>query len=1061
MKKIIFVLITFLVLVAIVDSVIHSRIVQSKALSVFKESLQKSGWDVNIESIKSAFPRLELKNVQIVAPDFEIRFGTLNTVFSFLSLIKGEIVFKDLRADQVSWNLRDGVSPLLRGTANTKRFKLMIEKFHVTNAALFDGFLSTAKGSFSIIENRSRVLNFHADAVVIPHNQHPFLARNWKVTGRFQRNPDSTWNFPRIRIESNIAALRANGDLTSKGKIRTSSIQIQSDYLTRFLANIEAKQGIKGIDFKAGWRIPYAEIYDEEVTNAQGEILANYADGKLEGTSSAKADFRNLAWRADSPLVWDHEGAFFPNIELTSQAFMAKGKLALAKEAHLHATFQSKQLHDIFPEFYGGVKGEIVWTPNTIHLDTILNDVHYGYWNADEVKIFSDIHDGKEGYIVGDIKVGHWKNLRLEEATFETFTEGENWPFSFSLNGQWQHPLQLDVNGTWNYSRKEIALNLQNVNGTFFNHPVVLSNPAQFLQTPKMTSLKNFSLEIADASIRADLQYTTEFGEANLTIRRLPIDFLSLNPLDVAVEGLFHLDLSVKEKDKEVQGKLRMSFEDLEMSMLGQLDPMNAEGNLEGVFNRNRLDVKGKLTVRDNPLSTIDLSIPIHLEMRPLHFELLYDKKISGHLFLNGPIEEFLDFFNLGTHRLEGNCKLDFSIENTMALPHLTGFCDFTDGFYQNYFTGTELQNINAQLIADHGPLVLKSFSSSDAQSKGTFTAQGQIELLPLDLFPFKFDVYFSRFNIATVDLMTTEGNGHLKIYGDLKHAIASGDIEIVESDVTVPTRIPKALPQLQVVYKNAIAPPYNFELPNQNPYPLFLDIAVDAPEGIFISGRGLESEWKGQFQVGGLQTDIVTKGKIELIQGTFTFSSRTFKLSEGSLTFSGVPDVEPTLNLSAEIQIKDVLVTAHLNGPLNDPKVTLESSPPLPLGTIMAYLLFGQDLTEISSLQALQLAGSVASLVGDSPGVIEETKKSLGLDRIQIITVPSSSIEGGETFGVQIGKYVSEGVLVSYSQTVENTAGNVSVEVEMKGNLSFILESEQTDMNKQGKFTLRWAKTY
>lgn len=1061
MKKIIFVLLTFLVLAAIADSVIHSRIVQSKALSVFKESLQKSGWDVNIERIESAFPRLKLTGVQIVAPDFEIRFGSLKAIFSLLSLIKGEIIFKDLQGDHVSWNLREEISPKRNEKANTKRFKLIIEKFNLTNAALFDAFLSTAKGTFSIIENRARVLNFKADAVIVPQNEHPFLARNWNVTGRFQRNLDSTWNFPKIRIESDIAVLRAKIDLTQNGKIHASLIQIQSDYITLALANIEAKQGVNGVDLKAAWRIPYSEIYDEKLTNAHGEILANYAGGKLEGTTTSSVDYRDLVWRANTSLLWENDGLFFPNIELTSPALTAKGEFAFTKDANLHATFQSNQLHDIFPEFYGRVKGEITWNPSLVHLDSTFNDVHYGDWKADEVKIFSDIHNGKEGNIVGDIKLGAWRNLRLEEATFETATDGENWPFSFSLLGQWQHPLQLDINGVWNYSEEEIVVNLQNANGTFFNHPVHLSNPAQFVQTDKITSLKDFSLEIADASIRADLQEAKELTSVNLTIRRLPIDFLSLNPLDVAIDGLFNLDLTAKEKDKDVQGTVKMSFEDLEMEMLGQLDPMNAQGNLEGIFNRNRLDLKGRLTVRDNPLSTIDLSIPIRLEMAPLHYELLYDNKISGHLFLSGPIEEFLDFFNLGTHRLEGNCKIDFSIDNTLALPRFSGFCDFTDGYYQNYFTGTELQNINAQFIGDNGPLVLKNLVATDAKGKGTFTAQGQIELLPLDLFPFSFDVNFTRFNIATVDLMTTVASGHIKIHGDLKNGIASGNMEIIESDITVPARIPKALPHLQVVYKNAIAPPYNFELPNQNPYPLLLDIAVDAPEGIYISGRGLESEWKGQFQLGGLQTDVVTKGKIELIKGTFTFSSRTFKLSEGSLTFSGEPDVEPTLNLSAEIQIKDVLITAHLNGPLNDPKVTLESSPPLPLGTIMAYLLFGRDLTEISSLQALQLAGSVASLVGDGPGIIEETKKSLGIDRIQIITVPSSTSEGGETFGVQIGKYISEGVLVSYSQTAENTPGNISVEVEMKGNLSFILESEQTDLSKQGKFTLRWARTY
>lgn len=1060
MKKIIFALIAILVLIAVVDGVIHSRIVQTKALSLFKESLQKSGWDVEIESIENAFPRLELKGATITAPDFELRFGTLKANFSFLRLLKGEIVFKNLEGDQVGWSLKESISGQKVATSS-KRFILIIEKFHLTNANLFDDFLSTTNGSFSIIENRAGVMNFRADGIIVPQSAHPFLARNWNLSGRFHRNPNATWEFPRVRIESDIAALRAVGNLNSSGKITNSSIQIQSNYLARLFANVDAKQGPNGIEFQGQWRVPYFEFHDEEITNSSGEIAAIYANRNLEGTTSSTADYRHLLWKVSSPFVWNKDGIIFPNAELITSALEAKGELKIGKQSSLRAKFQSNQIHDIFPDYYGRATGEVDWNPTFIHLDAILTDVHYENLTAKEIKIYSDLHNGFHGNLVGDIKQGKWRNLNVEEASFETVTEGENWPFSLTLNGEWQHPLQLDLNGFWNYAKKNLVITLQNANGSFFNHPVALTTPTQFAMSKDTMLLKDFSLEIADASIRADLEQNKNLGSATLKIRRLPIDFLSLNPLDVAVVGLFNLDLSITEKEKDLRGDLFASFEDLEMSMLGTLDPLNATGNIESHFSHDRLDVKGKLMVRDAQLSTIDLSLPIHLEMQPFTVVPLYDKTVKGRIYLNGPIEEFLDFFNLGTHRFEGNCLVDFKISNTLEHPHLVGKCDFTNGFYQNYFTGTELQNINAHFLSDGGILTLKKFTAADAQSKGNFNATGQIQLLPLDHFPFNFDVNFSHFTIATLDLITTEGDGHLKIHGDLRNAIATGHLDIVESDVTVPTRLPKALPDLQVVYKNAIAPPYSFELPNQHPYPLFLDLSVDAPDGIFISGRGLDSEWKGQFQVGGKQTDVVAKGKIELIKGTFNFSNRSFKLSEGSLTFSGIPDVQPQLNLAAEIQIKDILVIANLKGPLNNPQISLQSNPPLPLGTIMAYVLFGRDLTEISSVQALQLAGSVASLVGEGPGIIEETKKSLGVDRIQVITVPSAKSESGETIAVQVGKYISEGVLVSYSQAAENTAGNISVEVEVKGNLSFILESDQADEQKQGKFTFRWAKTY
>ena len=39
----------------------------------------------------------------------------------------------------------------------------------------------------------------------------------------------------------------------------------------------------------------------------------------------------------------------------------------------------------------------------------------------------------------------------------------------------------------------------------------------------------------------------------------------------------------------------------------------------------------------------------------------------------------------------------------------------------------------------------------------------------------------------------------------------------------------------------------------------------------------------------------------------------------------------------------KGVAITARLKGPLDNPQITLQSSPPLPLGSIMSYLLWAR----------------------------------------------------------------------------------------------------------------------
>ncbi len=339
----------------------------------------------------------------------------------------------------------------------------------------------------------------------------------------------------------------------------------------------------------------------------------------------------------------------------------------------------------------------------------------------------------------------------------------------------------------------------------------------------------------------------------------------------------------------------------------------------------------------------------------------------------------------------------------------------------------------------------------------GQFTAEGQISVRPEDLFPFRFDASFDHLNFVQIDLVNAAANGKIHIQGNRTSAVAKGNIDIIKTELTIPDHIPRPLPNLQVVYRNATHPVPAPESIAYKPYPLFLELHVSTPEKIAIAGRGLNSEWMGDFDIGGTYSSITAKGKLELENGEFVFGGKTFKLSEGSLSFSGKEHEMPNINIAGSIDQKGVTITARMKGPLNSPQITFQSVPPLPLSSIMSYLLFGQKIGEISGFQALQLATSIASLAGQGPDIMENTRKALGLDRLRIIANPTE--EGGETLALEVGTYVTEGVIVSLSQGAEDSSTNISIEVEIKDNFSFMAESQQ--QTEQGKFSLKWYVNY
>ncbi|PIS00297.1 MAG: hypothetical protein COT84_08240, partial [Chlamydiae bacterium CG10_big_fil_rev_8_21_14_0_10_35_9] len=132
-------------------------------------------------------------------------------------------------------------------------------------------------------------------------------------------------------------------------------------------------------------------------------------------------------------------------------------------------------------------------------------------------------------------------------------------------------------------------------------------------------------------------------------------------------------------------------------------------------------------------------------------------------------------------------------------------------------------------------------------------------------------------------------------------------------------------------------------------------------------------------------------------------------------------------------------------------------SLPPLPMSSILSYLLFGSDISEITALQAVSLAATAASLSGGGPDILEITRRRLGFDRLAIVSAPTS--EGAEDFAVQVGKYVAKGVLVTFSQGIEQGSSNVSVEVDLSH--GFLFEAQTIQQQEQGRFSLKWNRNF
>jgi translocation and assembly module TamB len=135
------------------------------------------------------------------------------------------------------------------------------------------------------------------------------------------------------------------------------------------------------------------------------------------------------------------------------------------------------------------------------------------------------------------------------------------------------------------------------------------------------------------------------------------------------------------------------------------------------------------------------------------------------------------------------------------------------------------------------------------------------------------------------------------------------------------------------------------------------------------------------------------------------------------------------------------IMTGVEIDGPANDPTVSFTSNPELPQEEVLAQLLFGQGLQNLSAFQALQLANAVATLAGrGGEGIISKLRRGTGLDNLDVKT----GADGGTE--ITAGKYLSKKL---YSEVTVDGQGKSQVNLNLDISKSIKLQAHSgTDGN-------------
>lgn len=444
---------------------------------------------------------------------------------------------------------------------------------------------------------------------------------------------------------------------------------------------------------------------------------------------------------------------------------------------------------------------------------------------------------------------------------------------------------------------------------------------------------------------------------------------------------------------------------------------------------RRGTDIVGRLEARLAPLPG-NASDPA--------LQRLLAAPFSGSFTYNGPAEALWALSGVTGHEVRGPLAIAARFGGRPSDLRLEGTARAQGLRYDNLAFGTVVRDINFDSRFNNGRFDLLSLTST--AGNGRVSAKGSAVLSADRGFPANIEAQFDNARLARRPDLSATVTGPVRLTSGPTGALVSGQLAIdtarynlarSSGATDIPTIAVRRVPQ-----PGAVPPRPARAAP---PSAIRLDVKARANNDLRVEGMGLESEWRTNLQVGGTATDPRLAGNVSLIRGTFSFASNRFDLTRGIIRFNGSSPPNPTLDIVAETDADGVTAIINITGTSDQPQIAFSSTPALPQDEILSRLLFGSSVGELSAVQALQLASSVASLRGGGGGLnpLGKLRQASGFDRFRIL---GADKDEGRGTALAVGENLGDNIYVELTTDVRGYTAT-QVEIALTRALSLITQ--------------------
>ncbi|HEV2082504.1 MAG TPA: translocation/assembly module TamB domain-containing protein [Brevundimonas sp.] len=476
--------------------------------------------------------------------------------------------------------------------------------------------------------------------------------------------------------------------------------------------------------------------------------------------------------------------------------------------------------------------------------------------------------------------------------------------------------------------------------------------------------------------------------------------------------------------------------------------------SVDGVLNATLIDDRLRLVAQARDEGAVeasaDVTLPVVASAAPLRLAIDRTRPLSGEVFAQGEIRPIWDLFLGGERSLSGQVQARAQLGGSLNELRLTGRMDLTNGAFRDGSSGLRLEDLGLAVRFDDETALIETFSASDGDG-GTVSGDGRLGLRQGSASSFRLQL--ANFRVIDNDLANARASGPLTVERRTDGNITlAGRLDVDEARIEPNLPGSRGIVAMDVVEVNRPGGAPDDEADEAAPAgpQIGLAIQIRSPGGdVRVVGRGLNVELNVNAEVRGTVSRPILTGVARVVRGDYEFAGKRFVFDEdGRIVLSTDPS-QIRLNLEATRDDPALTATIRVTGTAAKPVIALTSTPALPQDEILSQVLFGRSASQLSAVEAAQLASGVASLAGGGGfDVFGSLRELAGLDRLSF---------GAEASGLTIagGRYISDDV---YLEIIGGGEGGAAVSVEWQPRRNLAVQSKFGGQG-EASLSIRWRR--